>query len=104
MGRATQEVFEQAKKAYDAGDYGSAAIKALFGAMPLVGPDFNQMGDNMRAGNYAEALGDATGAGLSLAAPQVVNAVAPAAKAVAAKVANAADRASSSALSWMTPM
>ncbi len=93
MGHATQEVFEQAKKAYDAGDYGSAAIKAFFGSIPLMGPDFNQMGDNMRAGNYAEALGDATGTGLSLAAPQAVKAVVPAVEAATAKVVAAADKA-----------
>lgn len=75
MGQATQQVFEQAKEAYDKGDYGSAAIKALFGSMPMVGPDFNQMGDKMREGQYAEALGEATGLGASIVAPAVVGKV-----------------------------
>lgn len=92
MGQSQQQVFEQAKRAYDAGDYGSAAIKTFFGMMPVVGPDFNQMGDAMREGRAAEALGDATGLGLSLTAPQIVKSVAPAAGAVRNRVVAAADR------------
>jgi len=75
MGQSTQQVFEQAKAAYDQGDYGSAAIKSLFGLIPMLGPDFNQMGDALREGRTAEALGDATGLGLSLVAPKVVGQV-----------------------------
>lgn len=75
MGQATQGVFEEAKAAYDRGDYGSAAIKTLFGSIPLVGPDLNQMGNAMREGRTAEALGDAVGLGASLVAPQVVGTV-----------------------------
>lgn len=88
MGQASEDVFNQAKRAYEAGDYGSAAIKSFFGALPMVGPDFNQMGDAMREGRTAEALGDATGLGLSLTAPQAVKALAPS----VTRVANAADR------------
>ena len=75
MGQATQQVFEQAKEAYDKGDYGSAAIKALFGAIPVVGPAFNEMGDEAREGNWSSALGKATGMGASFVAPAVVGKV-----------------------------
>lgn len=92
MGQSTQEVFEQAKRAYDAGDYGSAAIKALFGSIPAIGPDLNQMGDNMREGNVAQALGDATGLGLSLTAPQIARGAAPAVNAVRGRVVKALDK------------
>lgn len=91
MGQGTQEVFEQAKRAYDSGDYGSAAIKAFFGMIPVLGPDVNQMGDKMRAGQHAEALGEATGLGASLVAPQAVKAVAPVVDAAKARIATAAD-------------
>lgn len=93
MGQATQGVFEQAKQAYDQGDYGSAAIKAMFGAIPVVGPDFNQMGDHMRQGHYAEALGDATGLGLSTVAPAVVGNVSARVGKVLPSAQTAADRA-----------
>lgn len=94
MGQSTQEVFEQAKRAYDAGDYGSAAIKTFFGMIPVLGPDFNQMGNQMREGHVAGALGDATGLGLSLVAPQAVKQAAPAVNVARTRLANAADTAS----------
>lgn len=75
MGAATQDVFEQAKAAYDQGDYGSAAIKALFGSIPVLGPEFNQMGDNARKGNWGEALTDVAALGTNIAAPVVAGKV-----------------------------
>jgi hypothetical protein len=72
IGAAHQEVFQQAKDAYDKGDYGSAAIKTLFGVIPVVGPEFNQMGDNARAGKWGEALTDVAAMGTNIAAPAVI--------------------------------
>lgn len=69
LGAASQEVFEQAKKAYDSGDYGSAAIKTLFGLMPVVGPEFNQMGDHARADEWGKALTDVAAMGTNIALP-----------------------------------
>jgi hypothetical protein len=76
MGAATQDVFEQAKRAYEAGDYGSAAIKTFFGLLPVVGPDFNQMGDHARAGEWGKVAADVGGTGVAIAAPGVINAAA----------------------------
>lgn len=75
IGAAQQDVFNQAKEAYDKGDYGSAAIKAMFGMMPIVGPEFNQMGDNARAGKWGEALTDVAAMGTNIAMPAVAGKV-----------------------------
>lgn len=75
IGAGAQDVFQQAKEAYDKGDYGSAAIKAFFGALPVVGPEFNQMGDNARAGKWGEALTDVAAMGTNIATPKVIGKV-----------------------------
>lgn len=72
---ARGQVFYQAQQAYDKGDYGSAAIKTMFGLIPLLGPEFNQMGDNARAGKWGEALTDVAALGTNIAAPVVASKV-----------------------------
>lgn len=62
--------FEAAREAYARGDYGNAAIKALFSAVPMLGPALSQMGDEMGS-DPVKALGTATGVGLGMAGPAV---------------------------------
>jgi hypothetical protein len=75
MGAATQDVFEQAYRDYQKGDYGSAAIKSMFGSILGLGPDFNQMGDNARAGEWGKVAADVAGTGVAIVAPAVAGRV-----------------------------
>jgi hypothetical protein len=70
---ARGRVFHEAQQAYEKGDYGSAAIKTMFGLIPLLGPDFNQMGDNARAGEWGKVAADVAGTGINIAAPAAVS-------------------------------
>jgi hypothetical protein len=60
---------QHALDAYHRGDYVEAARHALGYALPIIGPQMDQMGDDAQAGNVAHALGSATGFGLVNALP-----------------------------------
>lgn len=58
---AQNDLFRQAKGAYDRGDYLTATRKTVEGLIPLLGPAISQAGDEMGAGHYAAGMGDTLG-------------------------------------------
>lgn len=73
IGAAQGHVGEEAKAAYDKGDYLGAAAHALYYLLPLVGPALDKAGNEMRAGKLAAGAGDAVGLGLSTFGPEAVS-------------------------------
>lgn len=63
--------FEAAREAFAQGDYGSAAIKALFSGVPMAGPAMAQMGDEMGT-DPQKAIGSALGFAGNLVMPKLI--------------------------------
>lgn len=80
------------------GDYVSGMRHALNYVIPLLGPQIDEAGDKTANGKVAAGLGQATGIGLNLAAPELAAKAAPVVAKLAPKVQGAAERMYQSAL------
>lgn len=69
---AHKSVFDQAKAAYDKGDYGDAGIKAIEFITPLIGPVASNVENEVRGGKYAAALGDGVGLATALFGTKII--------------------------------
>lgn len=59
--KAQGEPFTRAKKAFDEGDYTSAAIHAMHWLMPVLGPILDKAGVELKEGKFAAGAGDTAG-------------------------------------------
>jgi hypothetical protein len=75
VGAAQDAVRLKAEDAFKRGDYAEGVRHALGYVIPLVGPQIDASGDKAQKGKVAEALGEATGTGLQLAAPEALKGV-----------------------------
>jgi hypothetical protein len=66
---ATTDAVDRTRKALNSGDH-AGAVKAMVGAIPLVGPAGEQIVKDINDGKYAEAMGHAAGLRLALEAPK----------------------------------
>jgi hypothetical protein len=71
MFHATVDALDRFDRARAKGDWGEAA-KSLTGAIPVFGPQAEQIVREIDGGNYAEALGHAAGLRLALEAPKLL--------------------------------
>ncbi len=67
-----EQIRQKAEDAFSKGNYADGAAMMLSGIVPLLGPASQRAGDFMEQGQYAKGFGAATGIGLSLAAPKII--------------------------------
>jgi len=87
----------KAEEAFKNGRYAEGVRHVLGYLVPLIGPAIDQAGNKVQEGKVAEGMGEATGIGLGLAAPEAIRRV-PVPEAVASKVGQTAERMYQSAL------
>lgn len=105
IGQAQGERLTAAQKAWESGDYMSAARHALEYAIPIFGPVTGSAGDKMAGGDIAGGLGETAGAAVSLFGPKAVGSAATAVKGAAASAAsNPTVRAAAKAVAKHTPV
>src|SRR6185437_783303 len=68
---STSNAVNKTGEALKKGDY-IHALQQAPGVVPLIGPSAVQVGEDVEKGNYGGALGGATGLGLSMAAPKII--------------------------------
>lgn len=84
IGQAQGQRLTAAQKAWESGDYVSAARHAIEYALPVFGPVMGSAGDKMAEGDIAGGLGETAGAALSIFGPRAVPKGSPVAIAKAA--------------------
>lgn len=72
LGQAQIDQFKKGKELYDQGRYVEAAGHALAGALPLVGPEAANIGEEIGQGNIAHGLGRTTGLLSTIVGPELV--------------------------------
>lgn len=69
---ARQQVYDQAEDAFKKGNYSEGAAHLLYAALPFIGPQLNEAGNDLLQGKVAKGLGASTGLGISMAAPEAL--------------------------------
>ena len=69
---AREQVYQEAEDAFKKGNYSEGAAHLLYAALPFIGPQLDQAGNNFVQGNIAKGMGASAGMGLSLAGPEGV--------------------------------
>lgn len=80
IGASTQAIYERAAESFRKGNYGEAAMHALYymlNGIPGLGTTLESAADDMKAGDYGSGMGKGMGMGLSFALPKVVDAALP---------------------------
>lgn len=72
---ARSEVYKNAEEAFKKGNYSEGAAHLLYAALPFIGPQLDEAGNNFKAGNYAKGAGASVGMGLSIAAPEALKTI-----------------------------
>jgi len=65
----------RAEEAFKRGDYGEGIRHTLGWLIPVIGPQIDEAGNKAGSGHLAEGLGEATGIGLNLVAPELAGRV-----------------------------
>jgi hypothetical protein len=73
MGQAQGRLAEEARQAFEAGDYLTASRKALHYLVPVLGPALDEGSEQMMAGDTAGGLGTSLGIGTAVGGPAALS-------------------------------
>jgi len=66
------DVYHQAEQEFKAGNYSAGALRLIYSAIPLLGPEANRIGNEINQGQVAKGVGESVGMGLNLASPSLI--------------------------------